>query len=875
MKLWGAVVLSLTFAAGMSLGVGASRADTSPADPAPAALSREDAEFFEKAVRPILAEKCYSCHSAQAQKLKGKLLLDSRQGVAKGGENGPVISGHDPGQSRLIRAVRWTDPELRMPPKEKLNAQQIAALERWVKMGAPDPRAGATVATAAAKGIDLEQGRKWWAFQLVKPVDVQVNDGAGWAKQKLDRFVLAKLQESHLDPSPAADRATLIRRAYLDLTGLRPTYEQVQAFVNDQAPDAYEHLIDQLLASPRYGERWGRYWLDVVRYGEDNFTGEATTPPFPFAWRYRDWVIEALNNDVPYDKFVKLQLAADLMPGTPRHDLIALGFLGAAPSYHKDGRLSKDVVETLYTDDWDERVDTVTRGFLGLTVACARCHDHKFDPIPTADYYSLAGVFASTVQSPRPIRDIDPEAETKFMVSTKQIFYRSYAANLLRGDPGSKVAEAHDKVVRFTGEMEKIRAENAGLRETHQELFSYLTQLAKRPDPYPGEALPPRDPATTQPAPPASIATAEGGGATKGAAAAQGGGAAQVGGAAGNGGFRGRGRRGGGSTEPLFQAVYDAGFWVDGSDADFSMLDARPGQSRDLNVLAGGSVTRPGPVAPRGFLSVLAKGDPKFHEGSGRRELAERIFTDAAPLSARVIVNRVWGWHFGKPLVATPSDFGVQGEKPSHPQLLDDLAARFIQHGYSLKWLHREIMLSATYCQASHPRDDAARVDPPNRLPWRMNPRRLDVEAYRDCLLQASGNLDDRMTGPSTDLDQPGNVRRTVYGRISRGRQSTLLQLYDFPDAAMHSPQLETTTSPLQQLFVMNSSFVQDRAEALATSVEKEPDIPAKVHGIYRRLFGRDPSEREVKLGEAYLETSKPALYAQALLATNEVIFWP
>jgi hypothetical protein len=281
----------------------------------------------------------------------------------------------------------------------------------------------------------------------------------------------------------------------------------------------------------------------------------------------------------------------------------------------------------------------------------------------------------------------------------------------------------------------------------------------------------------------------------------------------------------------MFHAVYDAGFWIDGTDPDLTMLEIRPGEPRDLNILPGGNVSKPGPLAPRGFLAVLAKGDPKFKEGSGRRELADRIFDDAGPLAARVIVNRVWAWHFGQPLVGTPSDFGAQGDKPTHPELLDDLAARFIQNGYSLKWLHREIMLSATYRQASRPRADAVRVDPANHFLWRMNPRRLDIEAYRDCLLQASGSLDERLGGPSQDLDQSGNNRRTVYGRVSRDRVSTVLQLYDFPPPTMHSPQRETTTSPLQQLFVMNSSFMQERAAALARSVEREADPIAKVRG--------------------------------------------
>jgi hypothetical protein len=826
----------------LSIGGAGSSAISAEPDRPPSVISKDDVEFFEKSVRPVLVDKCYSCHSAQAKKLKGGLRLDSRQGIAAGGENGAIITNLNPDQSRLIQVIRWSDSDVQMPPGGKLSAPQIASLERWVSMGAPDPREGDANSSSgdSSKKVDLEQGRKWWAFQPVEPIAVPKLGDASWAKNKIDYFVLAKLRENKLEPSAAAERAVLIRRAFLDLTGLRPTYEQVQAFVKDDSPDAYERVVDQLLASPHYGERWGRYWLDVVRYGEDNFTGEATTPPFPFAWRYRDWVIDAINKDMPYDRFVKLQLAADLMPDTPRQDLVALGFLGAAPSYHKDGRLSKEVVETLYADDWDERVDTVSRGLLGLTVACARCHDHKFDPISSADYYSFAGIFASTVQSPRPLAEIDAAAETKFMVSTQQIFYRSYAANLLRNEPGTKVEEAREKVLRYTAEMERIKDGNAGLREKYPEMYAYLSQLAKRPNPYPDEKA--------KPEPDQAAAT--------------------------TGTAKGRGRRGA-STEPLFQAVYDAGFWIDGSDSDFTMLEVRPGEPRDMNVLAGGSVTKPGAIAPRGFLSVLAKGDPKFYRGSGRRELADRIFSDAAPLAARVIVNRVWAWHFGKPLVASPSDFGVQGEKPTHPELLDDLAARFIQNGYSLKWLHREIMLSAAYCQSSQPREEGSRVDPANRFLWRMNPRRLDVEAYRDCLLQATGSLDERMAGPSTELDQPGNNRRTVYGRISRGRLSYVLQLYDFPEATMHSPQRETTTSPLQQLFVMNSEFIQDRAQSLAKSVESESEVNAKVRGMYRKLLGRDASEREIQLAEEFLKTSTPAQYAQALLATNEVIFWP
>lgn len=835
------------------------RADEVVVQPESRPISKADAEYFESRIRPLLVDRCYSCHSSTADDVEGGLLLDSREGILAGGSSGSAIAGRDPNESLLIQAVRWNDPGLQMPPDGRLSDDEIAALERWVSIGLPDPRkANSSTAAKPSRTIDMELGRRWWSFQPLERVDISSQlevptDLTRWPRTKVDYFVLKKLADHNLRPSPAARRDVLIRRASLDLIGLRPTYAQVQAFVKDGSDDAYERLIDRLLESPRYGERWGRYWLDVVRYAEDNFTGEATTPGFRFAWRYRDWVIEAFNNDLPYDRFVKLQLAADFMPDVDRRDMVALGFLGAAPSYHKDGRLSKQVVETLYTDDWDERVDAVSRGLLGLTVSCARCHDHKFDPITTQDYYRLAGVFASTVKAPRPLATVDSATETQFMVDAQRVFYLSYAARLLRDDPGSKPQEAREKVMRYREEMRQIEARYAATSDTYPELQRHIASLARYPRPYADE--PQTASEGEQPS---------------------------------------RGRRSGRrrrdrAPEPLFEAVYDAALYVDGSDPDFTMLDIRPGEARDLNVLIGGNVTRQGARAPRGFLSVLAKHDPSFHHGSGRQELAECIFDDAAPLAARVIVNRVWAWHFGKPLVATPSDFGSQGERPTHPQLLDDLAARFIEHGYSFKWLHRELMLSASYQQSSRPRDDVT-IDPANQLLWRMNPRRLDVEAYRDCLLQASGTLDLRMAGPSDDLDRPDNDRRTVYGRIRRGRPASLLQLFDFPSPKMHSPLRETTTSPLQQLFIMNSRFIDDQSVALLAEVRTELDDQVSegvgeandsprsstiVSAIYRRVFGRLPTDDELQLAKQYLQTATLTEYAQALFATNEVIFWP
>ena len=821
---------------------------------APLSAQSLSSDFFEKEIRPVLVNKCYGCHSSKLKSPMGGLVLDTRSGLRRGGKGGAVVVPGDSKASRLIGALNYTDPELRMPPTGKLSDREIAAFTQWIEAGAPDPRedapaAGAPVPTAAKKGMDVETGRKWWAFQPVREIPAPEVKDAAFPRKKIDAFVLAKLEENKLKPSAAADAATLIRRAYLDLTGLKPSYEEVEAFRKDTSPDAYERLIDRLLESPHYGERWGRYWLDVARYAEDNPTSEATNPPYPFAWRYRDWVISAVSHDMPYDRFVKLQLAADQMPGTSREDLRALGYLGTGPVYHKDARLSKDVIETLFTDDWDERVDAVSRGLLGLTVACARCHDHKFDPIPTRDYYGLAGVFASSVQAPRPLNEVDSSTEQRFMWAAQRMFFLNYASNLMRNEPGTKPEESFQKADRFKQDCEKILAEMEFLKDGHPEMYAYLSRMVPRPRPQAS----PQAKAPAPPTPPAPPDPAR-------AAAQQ----AQA-----------RQRQRAASTEPFTNSVFDAGVWVNGSDPDLTTLDTKPGTPRDLNVLPHGNVATPGEPAPRHFLSVLAKGDPAFHQGSGRLEFANRIFTDSAPLAARVIVNRVWAWHFGKPLVATPSDFGTQGEKPTHPELLEDLAARFIANGWSLKWLHREILLSATYRQSSRPREDGLQADATNHLLWRMNPRRLDVEAYRDSLLEAAGTLDETVAGPSADLDLAENNRRTVYGRISRGNLNTLLRLYDFPSANLHSPERELTTTPLQQLFVMNSPFIQAQAEALAKRVEGEPDTASKVRAMYRRVLARDPDAKEIDLAMSYLNGSTLAQYAQALLSSNEVIFWP
>lgn len=782
----------------------------------PLAAQNDGVEFFEKKIRPVLATKCYGCHSSKMKSPMGGLALDTQSGTAR-------VTG------KLVSALGYKDTRLQMPPGGKLPDTVVADFETWVKAGAPDPRVdAASVAPVGGPGMSIEQGRKWWAFQPLRELAAPKVKNAGWVRTKVDAFLLAKLEEAKIAPSPVADPRELIRRVSLDLTGLAPTYEEVEAFAADPTPEAYRRLVEHLLDSPHYGERWGRYWLDVARFAEDNPTSEATNPPYPYAWRYRDWVIEAVNRDMPYDRFVKLQLAADEMKDATRDDLRALGYVGAAPVYHKDARLSKEVIETIATDDWDERVDAVSRGLLGLTVGCARCHDHKFDPILTKDYYAMAGVFASTAPVLRPIREMDPKTEQRFLWLQQRLIHLDYLAKLLTGEPGTKPEEAAEKVVKFKAEIKALQAEVEAMGVQYPEVKTLLAR-------YTGEKPPANPNANAQ-------------------------------------------RRRGEQPyvdAPFIQAVYDAGTWIDGSDPDLTLMDYRPGKARDLPVFLRGSVATPGEPAPRRFPVVLSmRPDEGFEGNSGRAAFAEKVFRDAAPLAARVMVNRVWGWHFGRPLVGTASDFGTQGEKPSHPELLEDLAARFVAKGWSLKWLHREMVLSAAYRQSSHPRADGEQADAINRLLWRMNPRRLDIEAYRDSMLLATGQLSDNMYGPSREVDAEGNVRRTVYARVSRSRLNAILRLYDFPDPSQHSPARDLTTTPLQQLFVMNSPFLEQQGEALAKRVASD-DKAASVRALYRYVLSREPKPKELDLGLSYLANATLAQYAQAVLSTNEMIFWP
>ena len=816
----------------------------------PLAAQTTDVDFFESKIRPVLVQRCYSCHNSKLAAPKGNLVLDTKEGLLKGGMSGPAVVPGNPADSRLLKVLSYSDPLVQMPPSGKLADAVLDDFTQWVANGAVDPRAGVPELASTSpqyKGMSLEEGRNWWAFQPVSTHAAPKVAPVGRPTNKIDNFVLARLAEKKLALSPEADKRTLVTRAYVGLLGFKPTFEEVQAFVNDRSANAYESLIDRLLKSPQYGERWARHWMDVARYADDNPSSEATNPPYPFAWRYRDWMIESLNADMPYDRFVKLQLAADLMPGTNRDDLRALGYIGAAPVYHHDLRLSGDVIATFLTDDWDERIDAVSRGVLGLSVACARCHDHKFDPVTQKDYYALMGVFASTVRAERPTFPVEPEIEQEFMWLQRKLFDLAYSINLL-GNEGTTFTNGAEKAVKWKAEMD-------GLKTRATTNLAKYPQLIQSLDKY---WNPPRRAAAPPPPPPAAAAP----GAKVPAAAAP---------------VRPpRPNRGAGSTDPYMNAVFEAGQWVDASDPTYTWIVYKAGEVRNMPVLKAGNVAAPGEIVPRGFPAVLAKGgDTTFTQGSGRLELAERMFADTRALAARVMVNRVWGWHFGKGLVATASDFGTQGDKPTHPELLDDLAVRFIEHGWSLKWLNKEIMMSAAYRQSSRPRSDGLQADEANLLLWRQNPRRLDAEAYRDTLTRSAGLLDLEMGGVPGDIDADDYYRRAIYGRVSRARRAQMMGLFDFPEATQSAPGRDVTTSTLQQIFLMNGAFIENLSEAAAKTAAGATGEAEQIAALYRRILARDPTAAEVKSALAYLQKGTLQRYAQILLSTNEEIFLP
>ena len=752
----------------------------------------ESAEYFEREIRPLLQQRCVECHAQAVASENGDLDLETVEGIAAGGSRGGLFAGPDAAGAKglLLQAVEYADPDLQMPPSGRLPAAEIAKLQQWVSGGAVLPQYTAKPRPAAT-AIDFSAARRFWSFRpLALPALPTLSPaGSAWSAGAIDAFVWQGLQQHGLQPTEPADRRVLLRRASFLVAGLPPTLEEQSAMLADTAADWWPRTVDRLLNSPHYGERWARFWLDLVRYTD--FTPDWQNPT-DRGWLYRDWVVQAFNRNLPYDQFVRLQLAADLQPDAAVEDLAATGLLGLSPTYWKELRLAPSVIEQIVADEWDERVDCVSRTFLGLTVSCARCHDHKFDAISTEDYYGLAGVFASTQLDERPL--------------------------LPRAD------------------AERVKAARVRLRE----LESRLKALTEKQDPA------------------AAMVSAE---------------IAQL-----------------RSAEPQVDAPFahvlrDAAVYVLPQGDEMTQLQYREGEARDLPVFRRGNPGNPGAVVPRRFLTVLSPeaGRP-LSSGSGRLQLAEALTSEAAPLLARVIVNRIWDAYFGAGLVRTTSDFGVQGDRPTHPELLEYLAFELVSRGWDLKWLQREILLSATWRQGSAWQSTGDTVDPENRQLWRACRRRLDFEMWRDAALSASGVLDLKFGGPGQSPDDPQAYRRSLYLVVAREELHPVLRMHDFPEASSHSPRREPTTTPLQQLYFLNSEWVETRAAQVRDrlwSLSGEQ----RVQQAYLLLFGREPDAEELRAaleftagqtaaagGTGEAERVAWAEYLQALLGLSEFV---
>jgi len=747
----------------------------------PVPPTAEQLAFFESKVRPVLVTSCQPCHGSQVQ--MGGLRLDSFAAILKGGDTGPALIPGDPEKSLLVRAIRQSGP-LKMPKGRKLSAAEIADIENWVRMGAPWP-----------KGQPIKKAEKapLWSLQPVKMPPTPKVKNAAWLKNPLDAYVLAQLESKELSPAPAADRRTLLRRVTYDLTGLPPTPEDTDSFLSDKSPDAYEKVVDRLLASPRYGERWARMWLDVARYADTKGYVFEEDRNYYNAYTYRDWVIRAFNEDLPYDRFIIEQLAADRLPeiqnGDDRRSLAALGFLTIGRRFLNQ---TPDII--------DDRIDVTMRGFQGFTVACARCHDHKFDPIPTQDYYSLYGIFDSSEERPLPI---SPKP-----IREPWEAYNERAAGLeeeIRASTSYQIKRLRE---RASGPTDGVSPETRQVLQSFREdVIPNAETLAK--------LLPAFEPAGAERLTKLQTELTD---------------------------LR---------RNPPVKPELAMGM-VDGANP------------HDGVVFKRGNPGNPGPVAPRRFLLALskaAKERPVWTTGSGRLELARSIASPENPLTARVFVNRVWQGHFGAAIVRTPSDFGHQGEPPTNPALLDYLAARFMADGWSIKKLHRLIVTSATYRQSSDVPEAVLQKDPENRNWGRMNRRRLDLEQMRDTLIAASGHLDvSHVGGKSVDLwSMPFTRRRAVYGFIERQNLPGIFRTFDFASPDSTSARRFYTTVPQQALFFMNSPFAAEQARSLS----QRPEIRSAtsdaqgVRRLYRLLFDRYPDEDETKAGIAYLSRGR------------------
>lgn len=891
-------------------------------------------QFFENKIRPVLVEHCYQCHSESAEKVRGGLLLDSASSSREGGDSGPAVVPGKPGESLLLDAIRHETFE--MPPSGKLADTVVADFETWIAQGAVDPRTAAT-SRQVQPTIDIEAGKEFWCFRPLSfsPPKLQNRD---WCESTIDRHLMARMEDAGLEPVADADRVTLVRRAYYALIGLPPTPDEVRHFADDESPTpiAFANMVDELLESKHFGERWGRHWLDVVRFAESS--GGGRTLLFPDAWRYRDYVIDAFNDDMPYDEFLREQIAGDLLETDDwrlrRRRLTATSFLVLGPTNYE--LQDKDILEM---DIVDEQIDTIGKAFLGMTIGCARCHDHKFDPIPTEDYYALAGILKSTksvihsnVSTWNTMAlPVEPEQETALAKHEAELAdmnreLKSIKDELesLEGDKDSPVSltsiagiVVDDAVAEKRGDWKgsTFNKRYVGEGYIHSGDQSDDLSVIYRPSlPKPGRyearisytagsnrstRVPIQiwhaDGETTvyvnqqkKPSidglfeslgvflfsPGATKLTISNADAASGVVIAD---AVQL------------------IEETQLDEVSEADEEAATQDARRSELvqtvkeleakiksanesgPKRPiamaavdeEETKDIHLAIRGMAHNKGPIVPRGVLQVASREEfPRIsQQTSGRRELAEWIVSPENPLTARMIVNRVWYWLFGEGLVRTVDNFGSMGEAPSHPDLLDHLAEEFIRDGWSIKRLIRRIMLSHVYRLDSSPQHRNAEIDPANRLLWRMNRLRLDAESIRDSLLYVSGNLDLHSGGPNIkpgtkieydyEFDSP---RRSVYLPVFRNTLPPIFGTFDFADPNIQSGKRTTSTIATQALLLMNHPFVieqsRDAAKTLLAKIEQvdRPSFASEhVEYCYLQVLGREPTPTELDLSAQFV----------------------
>ncbi|MBU6387097.1 MAG: DUF1549 domain-containing protein [Planctomycetes bacterium] len=739
-------------------------------------------EFFESKIRPVLVERCYECHSADSKILQANLSLETRQGILQGGDTGPAAIEGKPQESLLIQVLR--DQEPKMPPDGRLSESVIKDFERWIHEGLVDPRNPSNPDTSGPNKsrVDPELAKKHWAFQPISEHPLPANQD--WQMPQslpmgpIDALVQAKLKAKGWEITTQADWLVLLRRATLGLTGLPPTPQEIQAYLEDPEDVRYERLIDRLLSSPQYGVRWARHWLDLVRYANSN--GADENHDMPNAWRFRDWVVESLNEDLAFDQFVTHQLAGDLLPApqdqTARNRLItATGFWVLGPKM-----LAEQDKEKMKIDIVDEQIDTFSRTMLGITLSCARCHDHKFDPLTQADYYSLAGVFMSTRTM----------ADQAFVSQWMERPLPTQERELQRSEHQKKIDQA-------------IEASKLLLRKTHEQLLAD-GKLEKLPE----------DPASRIKDGPYSDDIKK-------------------------------------QIDALDKEIEDLKKAMPALDKAMAVEEQ---QAIELPIHIRGNHLKPTPEKiPRGIPVVLTKAvgletiDPSQ---SGRMQLATWLTHRSNPLFARVMVNRVWMWHFGQPLVGSPSNFGFKGQQPTHPELLDDLAMRWMDHGWSLKWLHREILLSATYRRSSNS-ETYNTQDPENRWLWKQNRKRLEMEPIRDALLACADRIDHRLVPGVHSMESP---KRSIYLNINRAALNDTFAIFDYVDPASHIEQRAVTSVPSQSLFFLNNEIVWKSSEKLGNELaESSQDESQAISIAFRRLLGRDPKVEELARSQKYL----------------------